>query len=210
MTTSTEIDVTAADFAGYSGDSDRTRGPELEPRHDRATVTVVSGDATTIKGLYDEHAAALWRYASRLTRDGARAQDVVQETLLRAWQHPEIAIDSERSMRSWLFTVARNMIIDESRSARFRREVSTPDSPGAPERVCPDEVNAALDRILIGEALARLTPEHRTVVERSYFQGWSTAQIAADLGIADGTVKSRLHYALRALRHALCEMGVTR
>jgi RNA polymerase sigma-70 factor (ECF subfamily) len=70
-------------------------------------------------------------------------------------------------------------------------------------------VNAALDRLLIGEALARLTPEHRAVVQRSYLQGWTTAQIAADLGIADGTVKSRLHYALRALRLALREMGVT-
>jgi DNA-directed RNA polymerase specialized sigma24 family protein len=62
----------------------------------------------------------------------------------------------------------------------------------------------------VGEALARLTPEHRAVVLRSYFQGSTTAQIAADLGIADGTVKSRLHYALRALRLALCEMGITR
>jgi RNA polymerase sigma-70 factor (ECF subfamily) len=54
-----------------------------------------------------------------------------------------------------------------------------------------------------------LTPEHREVVRRSYYQGSTTAQIAADLGIADGTVKSRLHYALRALRLALSEMGFT-
>jgi RNA polymerase sigma-70 factor (ECF subfamily) len=209
MTMSTETDLTAANFAVYAGDSDRAPGPELKLAHDRTAVKVVGGEATTVKGLYDKHATALWRYAWRLTGDPTRAQDVVQETLLRAWQHPEVASDSERSAQSWLFTVARNMIIDESRSARFRREVSTPDSAGASERACPDDVNATLDRILIGEALARLTPEHRTVVQRSYFQGWSTAQIAADLGIADGTVKSRLHYALRALRLALCEMGVT-
>jgi len=177
---------------------------------DVSVKAVEGGEATTVKGLYDEHAVALWRYARRLTGDPARAQDVVQETLLRAWQHPEVANDSERSARSWLFTVARNMIIDESRSLRFRREVSTLDGSGAPERASPDEVNAALDRLLVGEALARLTPEHRAVVQRSYFQGWTTAQIAADLGIADGTVKSRLHYALRALRLALCEMGITR
>ena len=85
-----------------------------------------------------------------------------------------------------------------------------PDDLGALEGACPDAVNGALDRLLISDALARLTPEHRAVVQRSYFQGWTTAQIAADLGIADGTVKSRLHYALRSLRHALREMGVTR
>ena len=191
MTTSHETDVATADFA--------------------VRVKTVEGrEAVTVDGLYDEHAAALWRYARRLTGDEARAQDVVQETLLRAWQHPEVADNNERSARAWLFTVARNMVIDESRSARFRREVSTPDDVGAFEGACPDDVDAALDRLLINDALARLTPEHREVVRRSYFQGWTTAQIAADLGIADGTVKSRLHYALRSLRHAMREIGVTR
>src|SRR5690349_21992466 len=113
MTTSIETDVTAADFAGFAGATDHTLGPELKPQPDGAAVNVVGGEATTIKGLYDEHAAALWRYASRLTGDRTRAQDVVQETLLRAWQHPEVANDSERSAQSWLFTVARNIIIDE-------------------------------------------------------------------------------------------------
>ena len=191
MTTSPETDVATADFA--------------------VRVKTVEGlEATSIEGLYDDHAAALWRYARRLTGDEARAQDVVQETLLRAWQHPEVADNNERSARAWLFTVARNIVIDESRSARFRRELSTPDDVGAFEGACPDEVDAAMDRLLIGDALARLTPEHREVVRRSYFQGWTTAQIATELGIADGTAKSRLHYALRALRLALSEMGFTR
>ncbi len=190
MTTSHETDVATADFA--------------------VRVKTVEGrEAVTVDGLYDEHAAALWRYARRLTGDEARAQDVVQETVLRAWQHPEVADNNERSARAWLFTVARNIVIDETRTARFRRELSTPDDVGAFEGACPDEVDAAMDRLLIGDALARLTPEHREVVRRSYFQGWTTAQIAADLGIADGTVKSRLHYALRALRLVLSEMGFT-
>jgi RNA polymerase sigma-70 factor (ECF subfamily) len=210
MTASPETDFTAADFVGYPRCSDRSVDSEPRRRHGLALVKDIEGrDAATVKALYDEHAAALWRYASSLTGDRVRAQDVVQETLLRAWQHPEVVNDSERSPRSWLFTVARNMIIDESRSARFRREVSTLDDVGALEDACPDEVNAALDRLLIGDALARLTPEHREVVQRSYFKGWTTAQIAADLRIAEGTVKSRLHYALRALRLALGEMGFT-
>src|ERR1700754_4620663 len=164
--------------------------------------TYVATETATVAGLYEEHAAALSRHARRLTGDVARAEDVVQETLLRAWQHPEVADDNERSARAWLFTVARNIVIDESRSARFRRELSMPDDVGAFEGACPDEVDAAMDRLLIGDALARLTPEHREVVRRSYFLGCSTAEIATDLGIADGTVKSRLHYALRAVRLA--------
>ncbi|AGB24576.1 RNA polymerase sigma factor, sigma-70 family [Mycobacterium sp. JS623] len=204
---STETEITAADFAGCSNLTVRS---ERKLRHDRAAAkTEKDREAATVKGLYDGHAAALWCYACRLTGDPARAQDVVQETLLRAWQHPEVANDTERSARSWLFTVARNMIIDESRSLRSRREVSALNSSGTPERTCPDNVNATLDRVLVGEALARLTPDHRTVVRRAYLQGWTTAQIAADLRIADGTVKSRLHYALRALRLVLREMGYT-
>jgi len=210
MTASSETDITAADFAGYARGSDRSASFNDGRTAHLCDVLVEGRAAATVEGFYDEHAAALWRYASRLTGDWDRAQDVVQETMLRAWQHPEVADDDERSARAWLFTVARNVIIDESRTARFRREVSTPDDVGALEGACPDAVNGALDRLLISDALARLTPEHRAVVQRSYFQGWTTAQIAADLGIADGTVKSRLHYALRSLRHAMREIGVTR
>jgi RNA polymerase sigma-70 factor, ECF subfamily len=159
--------------------------------------------------LYDAHAGALWRYAVWLTGDRARAEDVVQETLLRVWRHPEVFDDSEKSVRAWLFTVARNMIIDEHRTLRFRKEAVEPDGSGELERTGADEVNAALDRLLIGDALARLTLAHRAVVRRSYYLGWTTAQIADDLGIPEGTVKSRMHVALRALRHALREMGFT-
>jgi RNA polymerase sigma-70 factor (ECF subfamily) len=160
--------------------------------------------------LFEEHAAVLWRYVVRLTGDAARAEDVVQETLLRAWRHPEVTGDSERSARAWLFTVARNLVIDERRSARFRSETGTPDVEQAADRAGPDEVETALDRMLLSEALAQLSEDHRAVISRAYYQGASTAQIAADLQIAEGTVKSRLHYGMRALRLRLQEMGVRR
>ncbi|MGE0216660.1 sigma-70 family RNA polymerase sigma factor [Mycolicibacterium sp.] len=167
-------------------------------------------EAAMMRVLYDEHAAALWRYALRLTGDPARAEDVVQETLLRAWRHPEVTADVDRSARAWLFTVARNMIIDEHRSARYRNETDVPDAERVFNRPGPDEANSTLDRILLGTALGQLSEEHRAVVRRAYYQGWTTGQIADDLQIPEGTVKSRLHYAVRALRLGLQEMGVTR
>jgi RNA polymerase sigma-70 factor (ECF subfamily) len=177
-------------------------------------------EAAMMRVLYDEHAAALWRYALRLTGDQARAEDVVQETLLRAWRHSPDGLRAsahprggpavERSPRAWLFTVARNLIIDERRSARYRNEAGTPDLEQVADRAAPDEVDSALDRLLLGTALSQLSEEHRAVIRRSYYQGWTTAQIANDLQIAEGTVKSRLHYAVRALRLNLQEMGVTR
>lgn len=167
-------------------------------------------ETAMMRVLYDEHAGALWRYALRLTGDAARAEDVVQETLLRAWRHPEVTDDVERSARAWLFTVARNLIIDERRSARYRNETGTADVEKVADRAGPDEVDNALDRLLVGNALSQLSEDHRAVIQRAYYQGWSVAQVAADLDIAEGTVKSRLHYAVRALRLNLQEMGVTR
>jgi RNA polymerase sigma-70 factor, ECF subfamily len=98
----------------------------------------------------------------------------------------------------------------EAASTRVRyNEVSSLDG-SAPQLAGPVEVDLALDRLLIGEAMAQLSTEHRAVVRRSYYLRWTTAQIAADLCISEGTVKSKLHYALRALRLTLQEMGVTR
>jgi RNA polymerase sigma-70 factor, ECF subfamily len=167
-------------------------------------------EAALMTALYDEHAAVLWRYALRLTGDASQAEDVVQETLLRAWQHPEVIADSERSARAWLFTVARHIMIDERRSARSRHVVSSLDSSSAPGQFVPDEVNTARDRLLVADAMTHLSAEHRAVIERSHYRGWTTAQVAADLHIAEGTVKSRLHDGVRALRLTLQEMGVTR
>ena len=144
--------------------------------------------------LYNQHGAALRRYACRLTSNATRAEDVVQETLMRACQHQEVVDGNERSTRAWLFTVARDMI--------------SSNGSGAPEEGGSDELNSALDRTLVADAFARLSAEDRAVVRRAYFYGWSTAQISADLRIADDTVKSRLHYALRNLRRSLKEMGV--
>lgn len=170
---------------------------------------VTDDSAPSMRGLYDKHAAELWRYAVRLTGDRARAQDVVQETLLKAWQHPEVTGDPARSPRAWLFTVARNMIIDDQRSARFRNESVIADPDQIHDRAGPDEANSAMDRMLLSSALAQLSADHRTVIRRSYYEGWTTAQIAADLEIPEGTVRSRLHYAVRALRLTLQEMGCT-
>jgi RNA polymerase sigma-70 factor (ECF subfamily) len=160
-----------------------------------------------LRALYQQHAAVLWSFVMPLTGgDRMLAQDVVQETMLRAWRHPEVLAQTQRSARSWLFTVAHRIVIDEWRRARTGKEVL---SENLPEVIQPDRTDALLNVWLIADALDTLSPEHRAVIVECYYRGRSTSEAGQTLGIPDGTVKSRTHYALRALRLALQEMGVT-
>ncbi len=175
-------------------------------------VAVPSSSADLMRALHDEHAPALWSFVLGLTSgDRGRAEDIVQETLLRAWRRPELMAQDDdhltTSVRSWLFTVARNIVVDQWR-ARGRRPESLTDR--VPEQPGPDSTDAALQSMLVSEALRRLTGEHRAVLLECYFRGSTAAQAAGRLGIPLGTVKSRTHYALHALRLALQEMGVVR
>lgn len=170
----------------------------------------MDSQAELMRTLHDEHAAALWSYAFRLTSgDRSRAEDVVQETLLRAWRNPQV-LDRAESARSWLFTVARRIVIDEWRTARSRSEVPVAELPGTSRYVvADDETERSMTAFLVAEALDRLSVPHRQVVVECYYRGLSVAEAAGRLEIPEGTVKSRLHYALRALRLALEELGVT-
>jgi RNA polymerase sigma-70 factor (ECF subfamily) len=172
-----------------------------------ATLVDLSDDQL-LRALHDEHAHALWAYVVRLTRgDRAKAQDVVQETLLRAWRTPAVLDQSRGSPRSWLYTVARRIVIDDWRASRSRPEVVTDVVPEPVGMFTDTIAERAADRDLVVAALRTLSPEHRDVILECYFRGSTVAEAAATLGVPPGTVKSRTHYALRALRSAIEEMG---
>ncbi len=161
-------------------------------------------EANLLRVLHDEHAGALWSYVLRLTGDRGRAEDVVQETLLRAWRNPTVLDQSNGSARAWLFTVARRIVIDDWRAARTRPERVTADPP---EQPVTDPAEQTVETAIICAALRTLSREHREVLLECYYQGASVAEAAAKLGVPPGTVKSRTHYALRALKASLEQMG---
>ena len=154
--------------------------------------------------LHDAHGRALFSYVARMTGDDALAQDIVQETLLKAWKNPKILERSNDSVRAWLFTVARNLVIDDRRSARYRRESATETLPDVPTA---DETDALLEAWVISDVLLMLSESHRRAIVSAYYLGNSVAEIARQEDVPIGTIKSRLHYALAALKLSLQERG---
>ncbi len=168
-------------------------------------------DEQLMRELYTEHAGVLLGYVRRLVGgDTNRAEDVVQETLLRAWQHPEALRTGRKdgsSVRAWLLTVARHLVIDGERRRRSRpHEVElVAGSERSLEEPAYDQVLSAWE---VADALGALSPEHRAVIVELYYRDRSVADAARELGVPQGTVKSRAYYALRALRAACEERGV--
>lgn len=174
----------------------------------RSGSDVKADDGELLRTLHAEHGGALWSYVVGLTNgDRAQAQDVVQETMLRAWRNPDVLAQTSGSARGWLFTVAKRIVIDDWRTARHRRERVT---EHLPERPVSDAAESIVDRQLVLAALRTLSGEHRAVLLECYFRGSSVAEASAALGVPPGTVKSRTHYALRALRLAIDELGGVR
>ncbi len=159
--------------------------------------------------LHDEHAGVLLAFVLRYAENRAHAEDVVQETLLRAWRHLDRIDGASGNPRAYLMTVARNVLTDQWRAARSRPTLVS-EAVDVPAPPSPDDLDAALERWLVAAALERLTPEHRAVVQSLYYDGRTVDETARTLGIPPGTVKSRGYYALRALRSAFEEMGVVR
>lgn len=156
---------------------------------------------TAVRQLYARHATALRVYVGRFCPDRASADDIVQETFIRAWQHlPQLSAD-DRSVRPWLFRVARNLLIDSSRAARSRPVIVQ--AQPAEEGRDDTGLSQVLDRQLVTDALRQLSPAHRAVLVETFYGGDSLVRAARQLGIPHGTARSRLHYALQALRRQL-------
>lgn len=157
-----------------------------------------------LRAAYSAHGGELYGFACRSLGDPHRAEEVVQETFLRAWRAADRYDPELGSPRTWLFAILRNTIIDARRA----------EPPPSLQLDGHDPVEeSGIDQVLLSwqmeEALRRISDDHRRVLMETYYRSRPYAEVAEDLGIPEGTVKSRAYYALRALRLALEEMGWT-
>jgi RNA polymerase sigma-70 factor (ECF subfamily) len=162
----------------------------------------------SIRASYAAHGGELYRFAWSALRDPALAEEAVQETFLRAWRAAERFDASLSSPRTWLFAIARNVVIDLARARRKRPYVSE-EMVAAAQAVVGDGVDQALLAWQVEEGLRRLSAEHRQAIVEMYYRQRPATEVAAELGIPQGTLRSRLYYGLRALRLVLEEMGWT-
>ena len=165
-----------------------------------------SGDE--LRELYRRYAGELFGFAASALGDREQAEEVVQDVFAQLWRHAGEYDQSRASVRTWLYAIARNRIVDAHRRAAARpKRAEEEDSLDSAA-----EIDAALDQAVlrwqITAALARLSPAHREVIRLAHYGGLTMREIADRTGIPLGTVKSRTSYALRSLRLILDEMEV--
>ncbi|PPK65624.1 sigma-70 family RNA polymerase sigma factor [Actinokineospora auranticolor] len=166
-----------------------------------ASARTARADEALVRALHGEHGPSLLAYATRLTGDRAAAEDVVQEAFVRAWRNAGALAAAPDTVRAWLFTVARNLVVDRARALAARPAEVTELAPADP--VLHDHAQRVVDSMSVLAAIDRLSADHRRVLVEIYFHDRSVADAARALGVAPGTVKSRSHYAVRALRAVL-------
>ncbi len=155
-----------------------------------------------VRAAYAAHAGELYGFAVRSLGDSGLAEEAVQETFVRAWRAGDRFDPEVGSLRTWLFAILRNVVIDLSRARSVRPAVAE-----AGIEPSTDPLEQALHSWQIEEALRRIGDQHRQVLIETYYRGRPYAEVAAELGVPEGTIKSRVYYGLRALRVALEEIG---
>ncbi|MFD5065768.1 sigma-70 family RNA polymerase sigma factor [Streptomyces sp. NPDC058394] len=163
-----------------------------------------SPEATREEELADHRTQvlALHSYVMRLLMgDAARAEDIVQETLLRCWR--TYGSIGNSMLRPWMFRVAKNLVIDSYRSSKVRPQEVGAEQLDACDSFELETSASVLNNIMIRQGLADLSTAHREALFEVYFRDRTLEEAAKSLGIPKGTLKSRVHYGLQALQRAL-------
>jgi RNA polymerase sigma-70 factor (ECF subfamily) len=202
-------------------DDPHRNGRTLEPRSDEALMlSFRDGDARAFEELVARHRRGLFNFLLRSVQNRSRAEELLQEVFLRVVRSKD-RYERTAKLTTWLYTIARNLCVDESRRAKFRRTTSldTPrrgvddEGPAMVETVAADDVptddRAAAPQIRqrIARAIDLLPEDQREVFLMRQINGLSFKEIGDIVGAPENTVKSRMRYALEKLRQDLADFN---
>ena len=168
---------------------------------------LVLADEASVAAAYRAHGPELYRAAVRSLSDGPLAEEAVQEVFVRAWRAADRYDPLLASLRTWLFAILRNVVVDMARARAVRPQLASEALADRDAASGIDEFDRALASWQVEEALLRVSDEHRVALVEVHVRGRPYGDVAADLGVPVGTLKSRVYYGLKALRLALEELG---
>ncbi|MFD4670344.1 sigma-70 family RNA polymerase sigma factor [Lentzea sp. NPDC058450] len=169
---------------------------------DQGKVAQAHQDEELLTLLYGQFQRMLFSQVLCLTNyDRQWTEDVVQETLIRAWQNSAHLVREPGMLRGWLCTVARRIVIDGWRSRQARPQEVELLRPDIAES--PDDTEQTLSVMVITDVVRQLSDEHRSAIYETYVMGRTVKEAARVLGVPEGTVKSRLYKAMHTIRRAL-------
>jgi|GEM_PF-301183 RNA polymerase sigma-70 factor (ECF subfamily) len=194
--------VSARPRRAVVGDGTGAAGPSSKPAE--RLLRRAAATEETLKEAFFQMGGEMLGFARKSLYASGLAEDAVQETFARAWRSRSSFDPSKGSMRTWLYTIERRVIIDLLDRQRSTHAEQLDEQP---DLACVEGLEAAIVGWQVNAALDRLDAEHRQVIEELYFNGRSGRETATLLGLAEGTVRSRAFYALRSLRVLLNEEG---
>lgn len=155
-------------------------------------------DRSAISELYDMYSSALFGVVLRIVQQRELAEQVLQDTFVKAWRNGASYDAAKGRLFTWLLNIARNTAIDATRTAHFQKSRKTDSldtlvhSPGG-DSIHPDQIG-------LRDVVGRLDEKYRTLIDLVYFKGYTQEEVAEETGIPLGTVKTRLRYAINELR----------
>jgi len=183
----------------------------VKPESDASFVLLVAqGDRQAMHMLFTRYKARVYRYALRLTKDDAVAQDLVSEVFLAAWRQ-SARFEGRSQVSTWLFAIAGNL----AATVLKRRPLESLDqviTDSAPDMADDPEIatGKVQEKSLVAACLTKLSPSHREVIDLIYYHDKSVTEVAEIIGISRSTVKTRMFYARNAIAGLLKECGIDR
>jgi RNA polymerase sigma-70 factor (ECF subfamily) len=182
------------------------------PPNTAVVVGLDPADEAWVRAAFLAHGRELYHFAVRSLGDRGLAEEAVQDTFVRAWRAADRFDETVGSLRTWLFAIIRNVVIDMSRARAVRPPLAS-EGPGDGPLVWGERSDEDFERLLgawqVEEAIRRLSEDHRIALVAVHYEGRSYQEVASRLGVPAGTVKSRVYYALKQLRLLLDELGWT-